>query len=804
MKHFSRLLFLVLYCSFFTTTVFSQGINITEITPPSDTDQWSICDGVGGLFTIRTVGFSSGTNVSLSIGLQPGMEYIQSGPDSLPSNIGTSTNPSFTLPDYTVGEERFYTFRITTNCTTLNYLLGPPSEEANLVFTLNADEANNVITTADSPFQPFTSSIKIPFLIPQPINNIIGVITEVNAPPFEREFEIVQSGVNAALNEFVICMNYGTGINVSNQQLNNVNLTLDGSNCFTINATNAATYGITLPMGTGSRYSWTEDVVITDCDHNGGQATVEWGCEGTACSNQNLNMEVIIDEAMPSFSYQGYTTDIGSCIDDGALVEFEWSLDSGKIYDLGFELTRRNSGWIDPNSIQIDTGTGSWINVLPASFSASRQDASALSGCAPSGDAYTQVTFPAAFGPIEGPRTIKVRATSKFCCTGDCSPANTQIFGLYADLIYNNSCGITIRDNNRSNNPINLAASTSDNIPASIDDGDTLRWVLDLDFAPEWTTLNFSGEACLDIHLDAPLAYQGNFTWLDGQGNSPRSITQETVTNNLDGSTDVYICFGATNGSGSQLSYDVSYACTPCAGGGTAGTTMDLGYRIGDGTCSDNCLISIACESATTQLSSCGCGPCTGMNPVVGTVTRACFGAPDNDNDGCADTGGTIDRSRVCSDRALPGDELAFVSKAIVNIAGTEPQQFFDYVYLELNFPNPHALGSANTLEIYDASAGVRYTTCTPNVFITPDDLSAKYYLTTGLLQSCGDIPSDFVYEQGDSVIILGTFVNANNPGCQIDQVNIDMDWYAGFSEDPEGADQLSCNDIPVGYQQVG
>ena len=82
--------------------------------------------------------------------------------------------------------------------------------------------------------------------------------------------------------------------------------------------------------------------------------------------------------------------------------------------------------------------------------------------------------------------------------------------------------------------------------------------------------------------------------------------------------------------------------------------------------------------------------------------------------------------------------------------------------------------------------------------------MSGKYYLTTDLLQSCGDIPASFVFENGDSIIINGSLVNIHNPGCQIDQIQIGMDWHAGLTADPTGVDRLRCDEFPMGYQQVG
>jgi len=260
-------------------------------------------------------------------------------------------------------------------------------------------------------------------------------------------------------------------------------------------------------MAQGDTYTWSEQVVITDCNYSGGEAVVSWGCGGVDCNDNNLVMGATIDEQAPSISFAGATENVQDCIEDGNIVEFEWTLNSGKMYNMSFELERRSSGWIDPNSIEVDTGGGVFFTVASSDFTSTTSTSSNLVSCAPPGENFSEIQFLGALAVVEGPKTIKVRFARKFCCPAACSSSSTNVFGANAKLKYETACG-TSRTNNRRNNDVRLASSSSDNVPAYISSGNTEKWKLNLDVAPEWSGFSGNGRYCVDINIDDPLVCQ--------------------------------------------------------------------------------------------------------------------------------------------------------------------------------------------------------------------------------------------------------------------------------------------------------
>jgi len=783
----------------------TSGVVVTApITYPTNSDEWSICDGIGGMFTIETQALTTSTNVNLALTLQPGMEYVQGGADPLPANTGSATAPMFALGDYNQGATQTFTFLLTTDCTTRDFLLGPPSEEANIIFDFTDDESqDNTQTTADAPFSPFTNSIKIPVISLTAVTNTNPTV-EVGQS-YNRQFDVFQSGVNASLYEFTICMTYGADLSISNRQINGNAVTLDGMGCVEINSTSAAAFGITIPISEGESFSWTEDVIITGCDDFSTEAAMTWGCGGLDCGEETLAMGATLDFQVPNISRTSNSRTIGSCIDDGAEIVHTWTLNSGKMFDPYFYISTRSSGAFDPNSVYIDLGSGA-IPINSGDFQTVSQPNRDLTSCN-SNPTAIQFEIPTGGGPLVGPMTITVGATLAICCPNDCEPVNTSIYGMQSDLRYQNSCGTDVNPSDYNTDQIDLNASSSDQVPSYIGDGETRTWQIDMDVVPEFGDFGSAANVCATIDLDPGLQYvTGTVSWLNPSGLDPDNVmVTETITGNATVGTELYVCFDGFYGSGSQITFDASYTCTPCSGGGVANTQMDLGVRIDDGSCVDDCVISVLCEDATTVLGDCGCGGgCTGVRPRSATIARSCTREPDNDLDGCADGTGSIDLSKVRLDRAIFGDELDFTSVADIEIDGGAPQAFFDYLYLEITFPNAHQLGSNQMVEIFDASAAATYT-CTPNVFMSADSLTATYYLTTSLVNNCGTVPNSFVYEDGDQITLAGSIVNMHNPGCEINQVVIDMDWHASYVEEPaDGVDRLRCDIVPLSYQQVG
>lgn len=154
-------------------------------------------------------------------------------------------------------------------------------------------------------------------------------------------------------------------------------------------------------------------------------------------------------------------------------------------------------------------------------------------------------------------------------------------------------------------------------------------------------------------------------------------------------------------------------------------------------------------------------------------VKRINFGLPDNDNNRLPDATGDIDLSLVNQKRAMSGDTLRANLKGIVIV--DSPDTTFEQAIINLRISGAD-IGAVNLpflteeglsqlrsdIRIYDASENIWYDCFdfVPTVSVLP--LVYSYDLSLSEIIGCG-LPSSFVYENGDSILLEADFrINFN------------------------------------------
>lgn len=207
--------------------------------------------------------------------------------------------------------------------------------------------------------------------------------------------------------------------------------------------------------------------------------------------------------------------------------------------------------------------------------------------------------------------------------------------------------------------------------------------------------------------------------------------------------------------------------------------------------CSPGCNIQY-CNLFSTSFGGATSGVC--LDTVIGYMDysfdlyRTTLGQPDNDNDHVADAGGSIDLGAIRRDRAVAGDTVHANINGIV--VADVPNVSFSNGYIELWITVDSSFGVQPNLKsqelkqllepttgfqnfykgikIYDKSAGVYYT-CpavpdgeAPNL---KGQLLAYYYdiSPASLSMAGGDVPVDYRYEKGDSILFMSDYrINYN------------------------------------------
>jgi len=234
-------------------------------------------------------------------------------------------------------------------------------------------------------------------------------------------------------------------------------------------------------------------------------------------------------------------------------------------------------------------------------------------------------------------------------------------------------------------------------------------------------------------------------------------------------------------------------------------------FRVASTNCMDTCKMAITCKS--TVLTNLHCpGNCVrgGVSPEKYEIKRITLGSPDNDEDGLPDGSGGLDFSKVRTDRVLPGDTLEGIMKGIIT-RGAESPASFTYGYASSEFDaNGNLFTSAGaTIEIYDAS--------TSNVYII-DNLPETVTTSTGTRKWSWDysvdtlsnmagstLPSSFVYDSNDSIVIKSKFVFAEHLGGVVSPNIVDNEFYVSHYANPSSdTAKYRCDDYSGSFTAIG
>ena len=643
--------------------------------------------------------------------------------------------------------------------------------------------------------------------------------TAKRSVPFARTFLIKQTGQKSKLDSFNLCMTYD-----ANQAIANRRITV-GAATATLPAAPAATTQQcltisrtlypTLPWpfksdGTDDVWTYGEDVTVTTCGSTyGTQVTANYGCGTAACQTvANYNMTVAVDANLrpQANSALSLTPVNNSCITEGYTVLATHTLFAGEFTNLTIRpIADGQNSYIDRTTIRYRLDGGAWTNVPSASLTS----VTASTGCNPNGIREARFATGLNVDAKTVTHTFAVEYVMRMCCpaAGACNKTIQDLLGTRHLLETQDHCAANFTFTAQRFNQ-SIAASTSDQVPGYLADGQTGTWRHDINAIGNLGSLPGSFQVCANFTVDQKIvvAVANGLRWHNPSG----TLSQTAPITNLGGG-NYQSCF--TNrfweGGGSKLYYDASYACaasptSTC--GTTASSSMKMGVRLGTAACAENasgsgaCVFAFLCEDGATTLGDqcCpGAGGCNGITHTGITVERTCFGAWDANNDGTPD--GTTRPAGVRTERAMQGDELAFRASGRVNASSITP---INDVYFELTFPTAHEIGGTATFTVQDVSAGATYACAVLNAFaVTP--LQTRYFLTAKLLRGCGTFPADFAFENGDLLTLDGTFVNLDNGACGVKQVDIAAEWYADLSKQG-GSARARCNlPLPIAYSQV-
>lgn len=379
---------------------------------------------------------------------------------------------------------------------------------------------------------------------------------------------------------------------------------------------------------------------------------------------------------------------------------------------------------------------------------------------------------------------------------------------------YDDLCGVSSYTINRSQQSQYMHTDAASFGPTDLDDGDTGRYYIEMTRS-QFNTM--ASAASQNGYFEVVVNLPTKLIW----DKDTAGIIMDRVSG-LDGFADsvyydhtlgvlkLYFPLNRVPTQGASIPINLYLDCSAPGDSGIQSIDFQI-FRVASTNCMDTCKMAITCKS--TVLTNLHCpGNCVrgGVSPEKYEIKRITLGSPDNDENGLPDSSGGIDFSKVRTDRVLPGDTLEGIMKGIIT-RGAESPASFTYGYASSEFDaNGNLFTSAGaTIEIYDAS--------TSNIYII-DNLPETVSTSTGTRKWSWDysvdtlsniagstLPSSFVYDSNDSIVIKSKFVFTEHLGGVVSPNIVDNEFYVSHYANPTSdTAKYRCDDYSGSFTAIG
>lgn len=794
------LLFLILFVISFIGKGQGNQFTFTSMTNPSN---MGICgDARTFSVTIQNVSTTNYTNVTFTIDLPDGINYVVGSiSGATESDVSNLNVPIFNIANFPAGSSITINYQGIATCAVNHLIINDLDILVNyrVDYTGNYDEANS------NEFSIFVPALSYQSIINQ---TFIGNVGQV----FTRTITIRNTG-NAPLTSFTLRDTFGTGISIQNMvpgmfsvSGNVASLELSSTQFMTIGNNDGY-------FDPNEQIVITETIEIIACSNLTSEYGTYWGCNSQNCVINQETGNVVITSGNPNLVFTTLSNTINTCYDPlSSTVRTLRVTNTGSTPARNLTLRFFQSGtnvfsYYDASSFSYTVNGGSPNPITPTSIVNQNKTGAAASclGVPNNTPLPHEVEFVI---PIINPgEIVDITFTTLTCCPNTSCPITSALAmswsyqGNYRDQCLSNTFIVpttTPRSNMATSSP-----TTNVSGPSTATPGSTNSFCLGLPTGFGGWNVSNGGKFIVTVTLPPDFTHSGNpadISFVRGSNTwtpSNISISGSTLTIEF---TYPHTLGGSTNGS--ELCINLT---NTCGTGGTKTLTWNLAYQPNN---SCSCVIRNLCNRTFSFSSTCPV-PCAtgGTSMYEYSMVRTNLGLPDANNDGLPDAG-PYNMSVVRLDRAMMGDTVRqTVKAAFVNgTAGTTWQ----YVYFRTTIERANIINLTNIdrkVKIYDVSTGNIYN-CSPTLVSTTNSGNNRIYLyslNVNNLISSGCVPSGFVFENLDSVILeLDYRVVANN-GNGINTVNITNQMYASSTTDivthPGGS---SCFNINGVYNWVG
>ncbi|MCI5056470.1 MAG: hypothetical protein MRY83_10205, partial [Flavobacteriales bacterium] len=632
-------------------------------------------------------------DINCEVRLPSGFVYIPgSVTGGAESNISVQNKPIFSMADMpTLTYNKQLTLKGYATCNFIGqYAQGFALSDTVLVSYTKGGSPDQEPLHFTPSFFVRIPSLNISTITPQSFN--------ANSTPdtFQRCIVITNTG-DGSLRSFDFTEDHGTSIDVLSFDIGNWNSSGTLESLYLSGVDFSAFGNGDVLFDPGESITICQDVAITDCQSLYSDYEAFWGCHSQICEVANQNANVVFPNITPNIQITAYDT-VKTCYghtlpNEQRLVITNTGLGKAKDIELYIMMS-----W----STGVQNGIQSYFDA--ASFSLKDMNGANINFV------QTDSTFSSVpCVPFGQPSSVMIRIDS--LNSGDSLELTWEILNCCLNTLngwrdiaawsytatYFNECGndfivplsqgtprthvgTTISVNNTPGSIISgqnymfdfLLDSYSNSFPK----GNGFHWKYVFDLSPcvslVGNNVSILSEDLVQTWNPSSVTVNGNQVIALFNGNPPFSLNK------------------------ALLNIELTPNCGACASN-SANISVSSFY-ISDLSC--NCEVAVNTASLQTNI-VCPQYNCLGMTNFPFQVQRTSYGSPDNDNDGLADAGGTLNFSKIRTDRVTLGDTITSIFKGKVN---TSPPFIpnFNYCYAEAIIDNgAYFSGVSSVLEIY-------------------------------------------------------------------------------------------------------
>jgi gliding motility-associated-like protein len=792
MKKFLLVIFVFLYFQ-----CWSQGnmITITGSVPA----QMTVC-GPSKVFNVTIYNPSPFllSNDTLKIAMPAGVTY-QAGSVVGATYLYTSSPNTaiFLLANIPTLTTINLSFSALVNCDVMAFISGGGVIQNNIRVNYTANNVQNYDTKTTSSYIIRQPNLSITTVTNQSYTGNIGDV-------FTRCITIINGGFGE-LSQFTLTDIHGSGIQIT--AVNHGTWTTSGTTeSIVLSGIDFSGVGNGNNLfENGESITICETVHVLSCISVASAFEAFWGCNAQHCQSSVSNGNVVFPNLIPNLIVTPIAS-MNSCLNNASVQQLKIvNTGLGKAVNIQLDIFQStNSGYqasvgsnIDPASFTTQVGFSS----APSSITTTSNVATAALACMSSPIGKVSLTIPT----INPGDTIYLKWNTYSCCYNSCTGVGQNyINGWRFKGTYQNICQSDyVIAETWGRVYAQLYGDLSPNgSPSTLTDGQT--GTFNFLFSNYQNTYPVGPGASwkFEFTLPACLTYAGNLEITRSNGIDVWHPDTIKTSGNI--ITAIFLGAPPWDLLQAQITIDLTVNCAACGGSGGASSLAIKSFYFPNKSCA--CAIGVSCQNAAISV-LCP-APCPeGMIFKYFEITRTSYGLPDNEaggGNGIPDLSGSLDFTKIKTDRAMFGDTVTSSFNGIVRTSFAHPT--WQYCYATSSITN------GNRITFLDASlniyrGGLLLATCTnftPVISNSGTTRTFKYDLSVSAHLSC--LPGGFVYSDNDSVVFNPRYKVTSNisSGTPLNCYSTNEYYMSDIANPTLAANKFQCGNYNGNFTVIG